>query len=80
MSRAKLAITLDETILDRVDRLVTQHVYPNRSRAIEDAIEYKLERMERNRLAAECAKLEPAAEQALAEEGISAEMASWPEY
>jgi hypothetical protein len=33
-----------------------------------------------DRLARECAKLDPKSEQALAEEGISAEVGAWPEY
>ena len=80
MSRAKIAITLDETTLERVDRLISQHVFPNRSRAIEEAIEDKLARMERSRLASECAKLDPKFEKAMAEEGLSEDLASWPEY
>lgn len=80
MSRAKVAITLDETTLERVDRLISQHVFPNRSRAIEEAIEDKLARMERSRLASECAKLDPKFEKAMAEEGLSEDLASWPEY
>jgi Predicted transcriptional regulators containing the CopG/Arc/MetJ DNA-binding domain and a metal-binding domain len=80
MSRAKVAITLDESTLVRVDRLISQHVFPNRSRAIEDAIEEKLQRLERSRLAAECAKLDPEFEKALAEEGMSEDLAAWPEY
>lgn len=80
MSRAKVAITLDESTLVRVDRLISQRVFPNRSRAIEDAIEEKLQRLERSRLAAECAKLDPEFEKALAEEGMSEDLAAWPEY
>jgi hypothetical protein len=40
----------------------------------------KLRRMDRGRLARECAKLDPKFEQALADEGIGSEMAQWPEY
>jgi Arc/MetJ-type ribon-helix-helix transcriptional regulator len=80
MSRAKVAITLDETTLERVDRLISQHVFPNRSRAIQEAVEEKLERLERSRLAVECAKLDPTFEKALAEEGLSEDLAAWPEY
>lgn len=80
MSRAKVAITLDETTLERVDRLISQRVYPNRSRAIQEAVEEKLERLERSRLAVECAKLDPNFEKALAEEGLSEDLAAWPEY
>lgn len=80
MAVAKIAITLDQDILNEVDRLVRRHVFPNRSRAIQEAVSEKLRRLAENRLARECAKLDPKAEQALAEEGMSAEVASWPEY
>lgn len=80
MTRAKVAISLDREALARVDRLVRQGVFPSRSRAIEAAIEDKLERLERHRLAREAAKLDPAVEQAMAEEGMSEDLGSWPGY
>jgi metal-responsive CopG/Arc/MetJ family transcriptional regulator len=80
MARAKVAISLDENTLDRLDRLVKNQVFPNRSRAIQEAVEEKLSRLDRSRLARECAKLDPAFEKSLAEEGISEELAEWPEY
>ena len=36
--------------------------------------------VERGRLVAECAKLDPAFEKALAEEGLGLERDAWPEY
>lgn len=80
MSRSKIAITLDENVVGRIDRLVNQAVFPNRSRAIQIAVEEKLERLERSRLARECAKLDPDFEKALAEEGLSKDLSEWPEY
>jgi len=80
MSRAKVAISLDETTLEKLDRLVAEAVFPNRSQAIESAVTEKLQRLERSRLARECAKLVPGSEKSLAEEGLSAELAQWPEY
>jgi metal-responsive CopG/Arc/MetJ family transcriptional regulator len=80
MQTAKIAITLDRAVLVQLDRLVTQQVFPSRSNAIQEAIAEKLERLERSRLARECAKLNPVAEQALAEEGLAQELAQWPEY
>jgi Arc/MetJ-type ribon-helix-helix transcriptional regulator len=80
MGKAKIAITLDEDTLQRVDRLISNQVFPNRSRAIAEAIEEKLERIERSRLARECAKLDPKFEKAMAEEGLSEDAAAWPEY
>lgn len=80
MARAKVAISLDENTLDQLDRLVKEHVFPNRSQAIQEAVEEKISRLHRSRLARECAKLNPAFEKALAEEGLSEELAEWPEY
>jgi len=80
MSTTKVAFTLDEKTLDRLDRLVKARVFPNRSRAIQEAVEEKLERLERSRLARECTKLDPAFEKAMAEEGMSEELGQWPEY
>jgi metal-responsive CopG/Arc/MetJ family transcriptional regulator len=80
MPKTKVAVTLDETILKEVDRLVARHDFPSRSRIIEEAIQEKLDRMARNRLARECAKLDPDFEKAMAEEGIGEELSEWPEY
>ncbi|PKL20131.1 MAG: CopG family transcriptional regulator, partial [Spirochaetae bacterium HGW-Spirochaetae-4] len=51
-----------------------------RSRAIQEAVSEKLARLERSRLARECAKLDQGFEQAMAEEGMSIEVRQWPEY
>jgi len=80
MGKSKVAISLDESTLDRLDRLVKKQVFPNRSQAIEEAVAEKLARLERSRLAQECAKLDPAFEKALAEEGLSEDLTEWPEY
>jgi Arc/MetJ-type ribon-helix-helix transcriptional regulator len=80
MSVAKIAVSLDGRALARVDRLVREGKFPSRSRLIQDAITEKLERMGKTRLAAECAKLEPEFERALADEGLSKESSAWPEY
>jgi len=80
MGKSKVAISLDESTLDRLDKLVQKQVFPNRSQAIEEAVAEKLARLERSRLAQECAKLDPAFEKALAEEGLSEDLAEWPEY
>ena len=80
MSTAKVAISMDETVLDRVDRLVRKKVFPNRSRLIQEAVREKLARLDRTRLTRECAKLDPQAEKSMAEEGLAGEAAEWPEY
>ena len=80
MDHTKVAITLERTTLAELDALVARKVFPNRSRAIQVAVKEKLGRMNRNRLARECAKLDPKSEQALAEEGLSEDVSSWPEF
>jgi Arc/MetJ-type ribon-helix-helix transcriptional regulator len=80
VGRSKIAITLDERSLCEIDRLVSEHRFPNRSLAIQEAVDETLGRLSRGRLARECAKLDPEQERALAEEGMSGELAEWPEY
>jgi metal-responsive CopG/Arc/MetJ family transcriptional regulator len=79
MSTAKIAITIDEDLLARLDQLVSEKRFANRSRAVQEAVKDKLERLERRRLARECAKLDPHFEQQLADEGLSADE-QWAEY
>ena len=80
MAASKIAITIDDKILRRLDLLVQSNVFPNRSKAIQEAIEDKLVRLDKTRLAQECAKLNPSFEQAIAEEGLSSELVEWPQY
>jgi len=74
MSVSKVAITVDDTTLKQIDGLVKSKLFPNRSRAIQQAIAEKLMRLEKSRLARECAKLDPEFEQSLAEKGLSSEL------
>ncbi len=80
MSAAKVAITIEGELLKRLDRMVQQRRFPNRSRAIQEAVREKLERMDRGRLARECAKLNRALEQKIAEEGLAGDLEEWPEF
>ena len=80
MSTVKVAITLEEGLLKHLDRLVQHHLFENRSRAIQEAVREKLDRLEHNRLARECAKLDRAFEQGMGEESLASEIEAWPEY
>lgn len=80
MNASKIAITIDSALVEALDRLVLEKKYPNRSRAIQSAVAEKLKKIQRSRLAVECAKLDPGYEQALAEEGMGEELEEWPEY
>jgi metal-responsive CopG/Arc/MetJ family transcriptional regulator len=70
MRTGKVAVSLEKRTLERLDQMVAERVFPSRSGAIQQAVEEKLARIERTRLAAQCAKLDRRDEQALAEEGM----------
>ena len=80
MAASKIAITMEKKLVKQLDDLVKSRVFPNRSKAIQEAVEEKLKRMEKTRLAKECSKLDPKYEQTLAEEGFASEIDEWPEY
>jgi Arc/MetJ-type ribon-helix-helix transcriptional regulator len=80
MAASKVAVSIDQELLAELDRLVSKRLFASRSQAVQIAVQEKVARMRRNRLGEECAKLDPAFEQAMAEEGISGELPQWPEY
>jgi Arc/MetJ-type ribon-helix-helix transcriptional regulator len=80
MGASKIAITLDNEMVKKLDMLVKSNIFPNRSKAIQEAVVEKLTRMQKSRLAQECTKLNPDFEQSLAEEGFKSELEEWPEY
>ena len=80
MPVAKIAISLDQKILMEIDSLVKNNVFPNRSRAIQEAVKEKIDRISKRRLARECGHLNIQEETNLAEEGMDVEIEQWPEY
>jgi metal-responsive CopG/Arc/MetJ family transcriptional regulator len=71
MKTARIVITIGQDLLTQLDRLVKERRFPNRSRAVQRALRDKLQRIERGRLARECAKLDRVSEQQLADEGLT---------
>ena len=80
MPKTKVALTLDAELVDRVDELVARRRFRNRSQAIESALADKIQRLARTRLARESAKLKPRDEKRLADEGLTDDLNTWPEY
>lgn len=74
----KIAVTLDQRTVADLDRWVQEGKYPNRSRALQSAVNLLSEREKRTRLARELAKVDPLEEKRLAEEGLGDR--AWPEY
>jgi Arc/MetJ-type ribon-helix-helix transcriptional regulator len=80
MATTKVAVTIDAQLLAEVDRWVAAGEYPTRSRAVQAALACLRAQRERHQsLLYELAKLDPAEEQALADEALAGEPA-WPEY
>ena len=80
MSVAKVTVSLESGLLRRVDHLVKARVFSNRSQAIQTAVQEKVARLDSNRLARECLKLDKVQEQKLADEGLASEASEWLEY
>jgi metal-responsive CopG/Arc/MetJ family transcriptional regulator len=79
MASVKIAISIDEKALKAVDRLVAKSKYASRSRAITEAVQEHLLRLNKGRFARECAKLDPHEERQMAEEILAGEV-PWPKY
>jgi Arc/MetJ-type ribon-helix-helix transcriptional regulator len=80
MPKQKVAVTMEKDLIVKLDRMVSEGKYPSRSSAVEEAVIERMIKVEKSRLAEESAKLDPAYEQALADEGLSGDLAEWPEY
>ena len=80
MPKQKVAVTIEKDLIVKLDRLVSEGKYPSRSSAVEDAVIERIIKVERSRLAEESAKLDPAYEQAIADEGLLGDISEWPEY
>jgi Arc/MetJ-type ribon-helix-helix transcriptional regulator len=78
MPTTKIAITLEETLVEQLDRWVREGRYPSRSKAIQETLKERLARWRKTRLAEEAAKLDPEEEKALAEESLVAGNEPWP--
>jgi Arc/MetJ-type ribon-helix-helix transcriptional regulator len=74
----KVAVTLDKRTVEDLDRWVREGKYPNRSRALQSAVDLLTDREKRFRLARELSKLDREEEQRMAEEGLGD--ASWPAF
>lgn len=75
MSATKIAITIDEQLLDDIDHWVASGEFPSRSRAIQEAVRsFQKSRGRRQRLLSELAKLDPEEERSLANERFQADV------
>ncbi len=80
MGASRITITLDEGLLKRLDHLVQVVPYSSRSRAIQEAVEDKLRKTNKDDFERELVKLDPQFEQEMADEGLCEDVLEWPEY
>ena len=80
MTRAKIAITIDQVLLELLDSLVKNNTFNNRSQAINSALKEKLSRIQKTRLEVECQKLIIQDERNYADMGIEEDFKEWEKY
>ena len=80
MSIAKVAVSIDDKQLKKIDFYVKKQVFKSRSQAFQISISQTLEQLEHTRLARECAKLDVEVEQEMADMGLDEDLESWPKY
>ena len=80
MKYAKVAISIETSILKKIDRLVKARTFESRSQAFQQAAKSALEKVERSQLIKECAKLDKRFERKLADEGLKKDLEEWPDY
>ena len=78
MIAANETIELEPALLAKLDDFVKAHVFRSRNDAVTAAVREKIERLESQRqFLIECQKLDPAEEQAFAEEWFEGERTAW---
>jgi Arc/MetJ-type ribon-helix-helix transcriptional regulator len=80
MPTKKIAISIDEHVLESLDHLVQEGRFQNRSRAVEPALRETVGRADRSRLVAELSKIDPKEVQDLADESLNTDVDEWPAY
>jgi len=80
VSATTIEISIDTVLLKRVDQVVNGGSIPTRDHLVQQALSEKIMRLDTAALAQECARLNPSEEQAMADEGLKADAASWPKY
>lgn len=80
MHAAKIAISIDSHLLNKIDAYVEHKTFKNRSQAIQLAVVQAIDRLEHKRLAMECVKLNPKVEVEIAENWLEGEFDLWQDY
>lgn len=80
MNAAKIAISIEPSLLKRVDSLVGRKLFRSRSELFQIAVFEQIARLDEDALSRECSKLDPSEEQGFADIGLSTDLSEWPAY
>lgn len=80
MHAGEVALSVDAPLLCRQDQRVRSGKFPNRSRAMQEAVVEKPDRLDRSRLATGRSELDPQFERKSADEGLAQDFEQWPTY
>lgn len=80
MNSAKIAISIEPSLLERVDSLVSRKLFRSRSEVFQVAVAEQIERLDDDAFTRECSKLDPSEEQGIADIGLSTDISEWPAY
>jgi Arc/MetJ-type ribon-helix-helix transcriptional regulator len=80
MNAAKIAISIESSLLERIDSLVSRKLFRSRSEIFQIAVSEQIKRLDEDSFSRECSKLDPAEEQGFADIGLSTDLTEWPAY
>jgi len=80
MNVAKIAISIEPSLLKQVDALVSRKLIRSRSEMYKVAVSEQIARLDDDALSRECSKLDPVEEQTFAEKGLFTDLTEWPAY
>jgi metal-responsive CopG/Arc/MetJ family transcriptional regulator len=80
MSIAKIAISIDNHLLEKLDDFIALKKFKTRSHAIQLAVQDTIDRLDHKRLINACSQLDIDSERTLADEGLKKDFDEWPEF
>ena len=80
MSVAKIAISIDNHLLAKLDDFIALKKFKTRSQAIQMAVQDTIDRLDHKRLIHACSQLDIDSERRLADEGLKEDFDEWPEF
>ena len=80
MSVAKIAISIDDQLLAKLDGFIALNKFKTRSQAIQLAVQNTVDSLDHKRLIDACMQLDMDTERTLADQGLKKDLEEWPEF